>query len=155
MENAIEKKSWTWALLGDVMIMTDKAMGEHSFNIADITDPETKRLLYYYGVKQFITDRFSSEKDETEKIRLMHEFLAEIVEKGLEIAGKGQIVVKGRERANRKTDTWECDSLPKLSTYSVEDLRFLLKAHDMGIRKLSTTFMDAVKTEIETRETNA
>ena len=151
MENTTEKKNWTWAFLGDLLIMTDKAGKEHTFDSSKIVDPETKRLIYFYGIKQFITDRFSSEKDETTKIQSMHEFLDEIADKGLEIAGKGQIVVKGKERANRKVDSWETETLQKLSTYSTEDLNFLIKAHDMGIRKLSTSFMELVKLDIATR----
>lgn len=157
MENVIEKvvkvvKQWSWALLGDLAILTDKKGNEHPFNMTDITDPETRRLIFYYGYKQFITDHFSSEKDEDTKILSMREFHDSIIANGLEIAGKGQVVVKGKERANRKVDTWESETLPLLSTYDDDDLNLMIKADKMGLRKLSATFKTTVETEIAKRK---
>lgn len=152
MENAVEKKQWSWALLGDNAIVTDKKGKDHAFNMAEITDPETKRLIYYYGYKQFVTDHFSGETDEETKLLSMREYHDSIVTNGLEIAGKGKVVVKGKERANRKVDTWESETLPMLSTYDTDDLHFMLKADKMGMRKLSATFKATVEKEIEKRK---
>jgi len=152
MENTAEKKQWSWTLLGDNAIVTDKKGNDHAFNMSEITDPETKRLIYYYGYKQFVTDHFSGEKDEETKLLSMREYHDAIVANGLEIAGKGQVVVKGAERKNKKVDTWETETLPKLSTYETDDLHFMLKADAMGMRKLSATFKATVTAEIEKRK---
>ncbi len=155
MENTekVEKKQWSWALLGDLAILTDCSGKEHSFDINKLTEnPDTKRLIVYYGVKQFITDKFSAVKDETEKISAMRDFYDDIIEKGLEIVGKGMIALIGKERANRKVDTWESETLPKLSTFEDEDLSFMLKADKMGMRKLSETFKATIIAEIAKRK---
>lgn len=130
-----EKKKSSWVKLGDNATITMPSGISYTFDFSKLDN----YVFAYYGKKQWISDSGASDKGtaDIDRLDLMKEAYEEAVEKGVTLSETGKVSIIGKERANAAPKTQDAVILPKLSTFSEEELSALKMGIKMGFIKVS------------------
>ena len=133
MEETTEKKKGSWTKFRDEATYKAPSGTETKFDFSKLSN----EVFAFYGKKQWIADNGASAKTEADRIDAMKAAYAEAVEKGVELSEEGKVKVIGKTRANAAPKTQDALILPKLSTFTKDEVKALKGAIKLGLIKVS------------------
>jgi len=133
-----KKMSWTYSLVSHVMEAVFPTGEKKSFDLTNLVVGMVsgQELMFYYGCKQWLASNAAAFKGAAEKIMSFAEDFKGLMEHGIELAGEGQISIIGKV-TRKAPKTQDAAVLPKMSTYTDEQITSIKGALDMGLIVLS------------------
>jgi len=151
-DNKRKKMSWTYSLTSHSMEAQFPTGERRTFNLSTLVVGMSpgQEVMFHYGVKQWMSSNAAAFKTATDKIVSFDADFKGLSEKGVELRGEGQIGILGEGGKARAPKTQDALILPKMSTFTDEEIKSIVGSVALGLITLSDEVKVAVMERFQT-----